>query len=317
MKRLLSLLLSLISVICIACAFGGCIGNNKDRVRGKFCTLKQAYENGWLDEDDLKSIACCYNSAYKDNPYIGLYEEPSDKLSVKTENELKQAYLEQIVKDTSLSIDGVRVNKYYGTYKDNVVVKIYSDYMCIEPITDMEVYIGGVLFMCYWDAQTYVYHNNRKGDEEEAEQIKTGTFYTVTEAYEKGLLTREQVLSIACYHNKEYSFVEKEFYDDGLITNEEIRDENYIPLPITPQTLSAEIEKSIKQTHLDAYYKDKDYSKLSGVRIDSYYGTYNGCVAVMITDNYSGYNDALWLEEVAGIGICYNDGNRIMIWIKQ
>lgn len=311
MKKLLALLLSLISVICIAFTLVGCGGIE---VRGQFCTLKQAYENGWLDEDDLKSIACGYYdfNNFEENPYSGLYKEPTENLSEDIINELKQAYLEQIDNEPEGLPEKVKISKYYGVYSGNIVVKMWSEYfMCDIKIEDRE--IGGVIFKNFWQGEIRVYHL----DQADGEKIETGTFYTVTEAYEKSLLTREQVLSIAYYHNKEYSFVEQVFYDDGLITNEEIRDENYIPLPITPQTLSAQTEKSIKQTHLDAYYKDKDYAKLSGVRIDSYYGTYNGCVAVMITDNYSGSGDVLWLEEVAGIGICYNNGNRITIWIKQ
>lgn len=148
-------------------------------------------------------------------------------------------------------------------------------------------------------------------------EIATGTFYTVTEAYKKGYLTREQVMSIAYYHNEKYDFVSDYYYQSGKVSNEEIRDETYTPIPITPEKLSTDTENSIKQTYLDLYYKDKDYAELSGVRIDSYYGTFDGCVAVMITDNYSETTSALRVEEVADIGICYNNGNRILIWIYQ
>ena len=132
--------------------------------------------------------------------------------------------------------------------------------------------------------------------------IEAGTFYTVTEAYENGWLTREEVMSIAYYHN------------GGNRYNEDIMDENYTPLPKTPKVLSKKTENSIKQTHLNRHYQGEDYAELSGVRIDMYYGTYNGCVAVFISDEYSGTTGAEWVEEVAGISISYNSGKRIDIW---
>ena len=139
-------------------------------------------------------------------------------------------------------------------------------------------------------------------DNQTAEQGAAGTFYTVTEAYEKGYLTREQVMSIAYYHN------------GGNSKNEDIMGEDYVPLPKAPGELSSETENAIKQVHLNFYYEDNDYAELSGVRIDRYYGTYNGCVVVMTSDDYSGTTGLEWIEEVADISICYNSGKRIEIW---
>ena len=140
------------------------------------------------------------------------------------------------------------------------------------------------------------------GEEQSNGEFGEGKFYTVTEAYENGYLTREQVMSIAYYHN------------GGNYKNEEIMGEDYKPLSITPKTLSVQAENSIKQTHLNEYYEGKDYAELSGIRIDSYYGTYNGCFVVMISDDYSGTAGIVWIEEVAGINIYYISGNRIEIW---
>ena len=129
-------------------------------------------------------------------------------------------------------------------------------------------------------------------------------FYTVTEAYEEGLLTREQIMSIAYYHH------------EGIRRNEEVMGEDYIPLPLTPEKLSDKTENCLKQAYLNEYYQDKNYAELSGVKIDRYYGTYNGQVVVMMSDDYSGGADIEWEEKVAGINIYYINGNSIKVWGK-
>lgn len=133
------------------------------------------------------------------------------------------------------------------------------------------------------------------------EEIETGIFYTVTEAYEQGYLTREQVMSIAYYHN------------GGTKWNEEIMGEDYTPLAITPEKLPAEAESALKQDYLDFVWSDTT-NTISDVRIDKYYGTYNGYVAVMMAVNFGGFFDEIWREEVAGIVIRYRDSNNIKIW---
>lgn len=134
-------------------------GNEKIEVRGRFYLLEVAYDNSWLNENDLKSIACSYNDfQQKDNPYSGMYEQPTEALSNDVENELKQAYLNQIAEYPDGLLENVQINYYYGTYNGNIVIRIYSDYLCIDPMIKEEVYIGSVTFKGYWDAQTWIYH---------------------------------------------------------------------------------------------------------------------------------------------------------------
>ena len=166
MKKILSISLLLISVVCIVFAFGGCGEERQkdvgDGAKGRFYTLKESYDNGWLDEDDVKSIACCYYDSYKyeENPYSGLYGEPKEGLSERTENELKQAYLEQKVRKPELSINGVYIKKYFGVYNGNYVISITSEYLKIDPIIEEEFYIGNVLFKNFWQGDILVYHIN-------------------------------------------------------------------------------------------------------------------------------------------------------------
>ena len=153
--------------------------------------------------------------------------------------------------------------------------------------------------------------------EEHANSVKikqelAGTFYTVTEAYNRGYLTRDEIESIAYYHLEQYSFLKGE------------TEEDYSPLPKIPEELSEVRQAAIKQAHTDYHYKNGDLDRIEKflgekltVSILGYYGTYNGCIAVMTTDNFTGYTGALWTETVANVNILYNDGNRIMVWVKQ
>ncbi len=143
------------------------------------------------------------------------------------------------------------------------------------------------------------------------EKTKEGNFFTVTEAYEKSYLTREQVMSIAYYHN------------GGRSQNEEIMSEDYQPLLKTPEKLSEVTEVSLRQTYIDHRWKEEDLKaneELAGeklqVTIFEYNGTYGDCIAVMMTDNFTGYTCALWTEQVGDINIQYSDGNGMLIWIK-
>ena len=169
MKKLLACA-ALFTAVCLL--FGGCSpapdkedgltdenGKVEIEVKGEFCSLEVAYDNGWINEDDLKSIACSYNDfQQKENPYSGMYVQPAEELSNDVENEVKQAYLNQIAKYPDGLLENVHINYYYGTYNENIVVRIYSEYICIDPLIKNEVYIGNVVFKSWWDAQTWVYH---------------------------------------------------------------------------------------------------------------------------------------------------------------
>ena len=159
MKKFLSILLALISVICVSFAFGGCTDDTVV-VRGQFYYLSQAYENGWLDGDDLESIAYCYYDSYnfEENPYSGKFTS-TEELTAKMETELKQAYLEQIDEYPEGDRNYVYISFYFGTYNGNVAVRIHG-YNCFDPIYEEEYYVGGVLFKHFWPGNIRVYHIN-------------------------------------------------------------------------------------------------------------------------------------------------------------
>ncbi len=133
---------------------------------------------------------------------------------------------------------------------------------------------------------------------------KAGTFYTVKEAYEAGFLTRDDIMTIAYYHN------------GGRVYNEESMGANFTPVAKTPQELSKETSLQIRNTA--AYDYRKEFPETKAVadefQIIEYCGTYGDCVAIMMRDDHSGYSGALGRDVIADITFFYNSSNRMKIW---
>lgn len=87
-------------------------------------------------------------------------------------------------------------------------------------------------------------------------------------------------------------------------------------IPKDPQELSEETSWKICETAAYNYRQEYENAEASAddFKIIRYHGTYGDCVAIMMTDKFTGYNDVLWTVVVADISIFYNNGNRITIW---
>jgi len=128
------------------------------------------------------------------------------------------------------------------------------------------------------------------------------TIWDLQGAYDAGLLTMQDLMSIAYYQNGSY----------------EVVGEAFIPAPKNPEFLSAAIENAIKESMADALRNQNPHpipeAMATDVEIIRYYGTYNSCVAVMLTISYYEHDCAEWYVAVAGVVLHYNNGNRIIIW---
>lgn len=123
-----------------------------------------------------------------------------------------------------------------------------------------------------------------------------GSFYTLREAYSKGVLTNSDLTQIAEYYHDRYSANQQ----NNLSVN----------------LLGEQTKKQIKQSYLVNILKDETLSD-TYVTIYAYYGTYNDAIAVGITDNYNVY-DVITIEgyEVGDV-IFYNYAESdIRIWVK-
>lgn len=72
----------------------------------------------------------------------------------------------------------------------------------------------------------------------------------------------------------------------------------------------------VKQTYLDMKMESgyPDYMTTENVCVEEYCGTYNGCIAMMFTDNEAIYAQAIRVVNVAGVRIRYNNANEIYAW---
>ncbi len=94
--------------------------------------------------------------------------------------------------------------------------------------------------------------------------------YILREAYELNLLSKDDLENIAYYYNK--------------LDNDEFNAE-----PKNPEYINANIEKKIKKFYLKEIINEPNIS-INYVNIYDYYGTYNRCVVVGITDSFYVYD---------------------------
>lgn len=139
--------------------------------------------------------------------------------------------------------------------------------------------------------------------DEVPQEENMGTFYSLQKAYDDGLLTLDDLRSIA-------------HYQSGGKDESDI-----VPILKNPENLDDEIEQAIKetymvvlraQTHLDGTPMFP-YAKISDITVLGYYGTYNGAIAIKISDNYSNYPNVVKELEVGGIVFTYS-GPFVTIW---
>ena len=97
-----------------------------------------------------------------------------------------------------------------------------------------------------------------------------GKLYTLEEAYDLNLITKNDLKNIAYYFNK-------------------VESNDFVPKPKNPESISKKNEKLIKKTYLRDELKEPRLSTKK-VHIYEYYGTYNGCIALRITNSYNCYD---------------------------
>ena len=117
----------------------GVVGCNT--VKGTFYTLQEAYDNGWLTQENLQTIA----NYHHDNS-ISYPESLSDNIA----KSIKRSWAKKLKDDnpeTDITEEKVNIVNYYGTYNECVAVIVDRsdvDYPAVyAPVT---IEIGGVSF---------------------------------------------------------------------------------------------------------------------------------------------------------------------------
>jgi hypothetical protein len=150
-------------------AFEGLSAETEWRVVQDYCKYQIEKEQAAV----LRSSADSWGENWEENP---LYRESVEKL------------MKEIAEYTS--VNDFWVGGYYGAYNGGVVVIVLNNYLRADVITTGDWYVADIRF--YYD---YLFP---------PEMWKDGRFYALQEAYDLGLLAREDLQSIAGRVNARY-----------------------------------------------------------------------------------------------------------------
>ena len=289
MKKAVSILLSLVSAICIAFAFGGC-GEKQpeqvEQVEGRLYQLNYAYSQGWIEEDDVKSIACCYYDwrSFGTNPYSGAFSS-TQQLSKETENEIIKVY--------DGASDDAKIFKYFGTYDGNIAVALGYENTDYEDFEARDCVVGDVVFPDFRYI-ILVYHYAEQSDP----TLKlSGRLRSLQSAFEEKLIDEDDLKSISCCLYEQYG--------DG--------ENPYSGLYVKPaERLNMETKHELKQAYLQQIDR-QTAENLDGIIIHKYYGLYKGYIVAAIT----GYGCGLGVTaetEIGGVTFCHESWSCIYVY---
>lgn len=149
LKKILSVGVALLMSLCLLCACGG-----EPKALGTFYTLQEAYENGWLTQDDLMSIAYYYhggrdyNEDIMDEDYEPAAKMP-ETLGKTTDKAIRQTYWNDCFGESNpnnITLDSIVIGKpYYGSYNGCIAVKVWCNAFGINTVIYEET-VAGVYF---------------------------------------------------------------------------------------------------------------------------------------------------------------------------
>lgn len=116
---------------------------------GRFYTLQEAFDEGFLTVPDLQIIATYYNNK----------TDPLDILNDTTVKTIKETYRESVINMPTVSLDGIIIMKYYGTFNGNIAIGITDDYHAYDYVIFDELDIEGVIFYKIHDASIRIWSN--------------------------------------------------------------------------------------------------------------------------------------------------------------
>lgn len=143
------------------------------------------------------------------------------------------------------------------------------------------------------------------GCKETVNEMLSGVFFTLKEAYENHYITRNDLLNIAYYNNGGKKNNEREM---GVFFQPEPKGE-----------LAEEVEQEIKEA--SAYLLRTDsHSPIPEAVADDfsvrYLGEYHGCYAIVVDSIHWSYVTAEQWRDVDGVNFFYGEGYVIEIWSR-
>ena len=283
MRKILCLVFVLLTILCIFCSC------NKDDLKtpeppppGRFYSLEDAYGQGFITKTDIMNIAYIQNGQklYEDVDNFTPTPKNPETLSEETINAIKETSAYSLRNDLlhsepTATKDDINIDGYYGTYNDFVAIKLtnaFVNYLAVET----EEIICGIKFVFGYPNSIIVW---KRVDNKNTEPSPPGEFILLERAFNKHLITKNDLLNIAYIQNGNKLYEETE---------------NFSPSPKKPETLSIDIENAIKETQ--AYivrtqiFNPHANATKEDVIIHKYLGTYNGYVAVVVSDRFYQYD---------------------------
>lgn len=132
--------------------------NEETKSQSTICGLEEAYAEGLISKDDLRSIAYYYNGEDAESDFVPPPKTP-ETLNENTISKIKQAYYDKVSDGHSTAtVDDVNIGGYYGAYNGCVIVIISAS--CTsgiggDPRYYPEYEIDGVVFYWYTPLQVW------------------------------------------------------------------------------------------------------------------------------------------------------------------
>ena len=272
----------------------------------KFYSLQEAYDLKLLSDFHLDRIAEYHNNG---KTYFGSLAD-SDIKSIKE----SAAYYARNDKDNPVpeaKPEDYEILKYYGKYINRFAVILNNPYSG-EAGEDVDkwVTVGSTKFhytnhyeIVLWQSQERIdkleNENKYLSDRVTELELQTLKICPLVQAYDLGLVSRNDLLNISYYH-----------YGERL----EIMEEGFVLVPKTPEVLSEETDVAIRQAY--SRYVNPNPDKTIDDVYYSYYGTYNNCVAINIgwhiEGGYPDYDDPC---DIDGVWFKHSEWYALMVFI--
>ncbi len=159
---------------------------------GEFTSLEKAYEKGWVSKEDVRDIHYYYST---DTGIKNIYTpSPLVPLTAAQELKIKQDFLlfhKEKTEKYGSGVDDISISEYYGTYNGCSVMFIDTPWWAYAAEGRMEVIAG---------------YEIRYGSYQTLDVYRNGEFASLTEAYNRGWLSKEDIKNIYYHYYAENSF---------------------------------------------------------------------------------------------------------------